>query len=524
MTDLIRHSNNQTITLTKEIADSGEGKVWHTNLNGYLAKIYHDPTPARIKKLKVMLANPPTDPMLSHNHVSIAWVTDLLQDSNSKYVGFIMPAIENSKPLSSICNPRLRKRNAPGFNWYYLHVTALNTAWIIQAIHHKGYVLGDIKLENILVNDRAMTAVIDTDSFQVRDKSTKKIYRCTVGSEGFTPPELIGKDFNRVNQSQNQDRFRLGVLIHYLLFGYHPFSGNWTGVGESPEQSELIKHGYWYGGNNSPIRESKTTISLDIVHPELKQLFLRCFNDGHEQPHLRPTATDWHRALKVAVNELTACSRVDSHYYSKHYGSCYWCDRATSLGVDIFPGVAGKAKIPSQIKQISRPPTVPTKYRKKTTTTVHNTQNSKQLFALIKHIFEALCFSLFSGAFMMIFSIVVVIPTFCLFHLIEHELFISEESLTFSEAIVGGYAISCMMSIFVSNFAFVVGLEESYINKILICVLSLIYKSAITYIYYKTSIIIGQYFNIDDIIVVFVFIAFGSCMSLIGEFSVRYKS
>ena len=384
---LIRHSNNQPVSLTKLIADSsGEGKVWETNLRGYLAKIYHDPTPFKIAKLKVMLANPPADPMLSHNHVSIAWVSDLLKDSNGKYVGFLMPKIKDSKQLSSVCNPKSRKRNAPGFNWYYLHVTALNTAWIIQAIHAKGYVLGDIKLENILVNNRAMTAVIDTDSFQVRDTSAKKIYRCTVGSEGFTPPELLGKDFRKVNQSQNQDRFRLGVLIHYLLFGYHPFSGQWTGVGESPEQTKLIKQGYWYAAHNSPIRASKTTIPLDVVHPELKKLFLRCFNEGHTQPHLRPSALDWHNALEVAVNQLTSCSRVDNHHYSQHYGKCYWCDRATNLGVDIFPGFAGSAEIPHRVKQSSTPPKVPVKYKRETVFSVknHSNQNNMSLSSIAK--------------------------------------------------------------------------------------------------------------------------------------------
>jgi hypothetical protein len=186
-----------------------------------------------------------------------------------------------------------------------------------------------------------MTAVIDTDSFQVRDFQSNKVYRCTVGSEGFTPPELLGKDFNTINQTEIHDRFRLGVLIHYLLFGYHPFSAlgqNWTGVGrDSPEQTELIKQGYWYGGHNSPIRESENTISLSVVHPELKKLFLQCFNDGHTQPHIRPSARDWHNALEVAVNQLTSCSRVDSHYYSRHYSRCYWCDRAADLDVDIFP-------------------------------------------------------------------------------------------------------------------------------------------------------------------------------------------
>ncbi len=125
---LIQDSNNQAITLTKQIANSGEGQVWSTNLNGYLAKIYHDPTPARIAKLKVMLDNLPANPMSSHNHVYIAWACDLLKDNHGKYLGFLMPAIENSKQLSSICNPKSRKKNAPGFNWHYLHFTALKTA------------------------------------------------------------------------------------------------------------------------------------------------------------------------------------------------------------------------------------------------------------------------------------------------------------------------------------------------------------------------------------------------------------
>ena len=370
-------SNNQPVTLTKQIANSGEGEVWETNLSGYLAKIYHDPTPARIEKLKVMLANPPADPMLKYNHVSIAWPSDLLQDSVGKYLGFLMPAISDSKQLSSVYNPRRRKRVAPGFNWYYLHITALNTAWIIQEIHAKGYVLGDIKTENILVNNRALVAVIDTDSFQVRDAQSGKIYRCTVGSEGFTPAELLGQDFHTSDQTEIHDRFRLGVLIHYLLFGYHPFSGQWTGVGESPEQTELIRQGYWYGGHNSPIRESRTTITLDVVHPEVKQLFLKCFNEGHTQPHLRPAAQDWHNALQLAVNELTACNKIDSHHYSRHYGKCYWCERAANLGVDIFTGVAGTAKIPSQTRQPSPPPQVPSQYRKQTVSSSHSTNRSR---------------------------------------------------------------------------------------------------------------------------------------------------
>ena len=350
MTVLTRASNNQPVTLGNQIASSGEGEVWETNLSGILAKIYHNPTPERIEKLKAMLANPPVDPMASQNHISIAFPQDLLKDGKGAYVGFLMPAVRDSRELTTVYNPSLRKKKAPGFNWYYLHVTALNTAWIIQALHEKGYVLGDIKPQNILVNDRALVAVIDTDSFQVRDSTTGKIYRCTVGSEGFTPVELLGKDFSATDQTEICDRFRLAVLIHYLLFGYHPFSGEWTGAGDSPDQTELIRQGYWYGGQNSFIRPSQNTIPLDVVHPELKRCFLQCFNDGHASPHFRPTAEEWRDALQIAVNQLTTCNKVNNHIYSHHYGKCYWCERVAKLGVDIFPGGSGTAKIPTTTK------------------------------------------------------------------------------------------------------------------------------------------------------------------------------
>lgn len=344
---ITRASNHQPVTLSKQIASSGEGEVWETNLNGYLAKIYHNPTPERIKKLEVMIVNPPDDPMLRFNHTAIAWAKDLLVDQNGATVGFLMPAIQNSQELPSVYNPKLRKRKAPGFNWYYLHIAALNTAWIIQAIHAKGYVLGDIKPQNILVSDRALVAVIDTDSFQVRDMRSGEVYRCTVGSEGFTPVELLGQDFSTTDQTEVHDRFRLAVLIHYLLFGCHPFSGEWQGVGDPPEQNELIRRGFWAYSQNSLIRPSQNTIPLDVVHPEIKRCFLQCFNDGHTAPHLRPTAEDWHNALIVAIQDLVACNTLDSHHYSRSYGKCYWCERKATLGVDIFPGNPGTASVPT---------------------------------------------------------------------------------------------------------------------------------------------------------------------------------
>jgi tetratricopeptide (TPR) repeat protein len=342
-------SKGRYISLEKRLASSGEGEVWQTNFSGYLAKIYHSPKPEHLKKLQLMLANPPEDPTNIQNHISIAWVKDLLIDGNGNCVGFMMPAINQAKELLYVYNPQYRLKQAPGFNWYYLHTAAYNLALIISELHAKGYIVGDINPKNILVNDQGLISIIDTDSFQVSDSIEGIIYRCAVGLEGFTPPELLNKNLSSVNQTRYHDRFRLAVVIYHLLFGYHPFIGKWTGYGDVPEQNELIRQGFWLYGRNTPLQLTQNIIPLKVVHPEIQKLFLKCFNDGHKSPTLRPSAQDWCNALKLALSDLRTCVHIANHSYSKIYGNCYWCERTNQLGCDIFPNITN-AVAPSKIK------------------------------------------------------------------------------------------------------------------------------------------------------------------------------
>jgi serine/threonine protein kinase len=340
MTVLTCAITGKSITLLKEIANSGEAKVWRTNQNGYLAKIYHSSTPERVQKLAVMIANPPTEPNSHLHHVSFAWPKSALKNGQGDCVGFLMPEIKDGKELLDVYNPRRRQALKLQIDWRFLHTTALNIVSIIEALHAAGYVLGDIKPQNILVNNRALPSIIDTDSFQVKNPKNGKVYNCLVGSEGYTPPELIGKDFDSIEQTEVHDRFRLGVIIYQLLFGgNNPFQGKWTGAGETPDINDFIRWGLWVNTSTSLIEAVARTIPLEIVHPEIQQCFLKCFNDGHKNPNFRPTARKWLEALKVGNDRLTICGRVDNHYYSRTYGKCYWCDRSTNLGIDIFPGV-----------------------------------------------------------------------------------------------------------------------------------------------------------------------------------------
>lgn len=149
-----------------------------------------------------------------------------------------------SKELINIYNPQLRNQINSQFHWsvdwLFIHHTAKNIATIIQSLHSQDYVIGDMKPQNILVNQYASALIIDTDSFQVRHPQTKEIYHCLVGSEEFTLPELLEKELAKIVQTPTHDNFRLALIIYHLLFGEHPFKGKWIGTEEPPKIDKLI--------------------------------------------------------------------------------------------------------------------------------------------------------------------------------------------------------------------------------------------------------------------------------------------
>ena len=348
MTRLKCSETGEWIDLTEVISKSGEGIIYKTGKAGVFAKIYynHTITQEKIDKLQVMVKNPPADPTRSQGHVSIAWPICLSQDSYGKSLGFFMPAISNGQTLINVYNPAQREKTAPGFNWYYLHTTAMNIASIVQAIHGNNYVVGDLKPDNMLVTSSACVSIIDTDSFQIVDRRTGKIYRSPVASQEYTPREMFHKDLQKIDRSEFQDRFALGVIIWHLLFGYHPFNGKWSGSGDQPNIDQLIEQGYWMYGSSSKLGPRPTSMPLNIIHPELQKLFYKCFNDGHNKPYARPSAADWQKALRVAISELTQCSVERGHHYAKSYGKCYWCERKRQLNYDMFASPPGTPKPP----------------------------------------------------------------------------------------------------------------------------------------------------------------------------------
>ena len=321
-----------------------------------VAKIYHHPETVQANKLHAMLVNPPDDPMAETGHISIAWPLDLLQNADPpRFVGYLMPRVSGMRPIFTYYNPAVRRRLSPLFHTLYLHRAARNLAAAVRALHSRGYVIGDVNESNILVSDTALVTLVDTDSFQVRDNG--RVYRCPVGKPEYTPPEMQGRSFSESDRQPEHDLFGLAVLIFQLLMeGTHPFAGLYQGAGDPPPYEERIVVGHFpYGTRRSPYRPMPNAPPLDILHPTLRQLFLRCFEDGHLLPSARPDAQTWQTALKEAEEALIPCAANPQHRYGRHLVACPWCERRRRLGGrDPFP------VRPLAVERAApRPPTLP---------------------------------------------------------------------------------------------------------------------------------------------------------------------
>ncbi|MBL0196575.1 MAG: hypothetical protein IPQ09_20585, partial [Myxococcales bacterium] len=218
---------------------------------------------------------------------------------------------------------------------------------MFEALHSKGYVVGDVNESNVWVGENTLVTLIDTDSFQVRGDNAGEVYRCFVGKDEFTPPELSDVPFKDVERTREHDHFGLGVLIHYLLLGTHPFQGTYRGPGEAPRMKEKIAKGLLpYSIRRSvPLDREYPSVPIDVVHPDLQRLFMRCFDDGHAEPLLRPTARDWRRGIAAALKELGPCKARAHHFYGSHLPECPWCEHVPDLFPDPPTGRVATARV-----------------------------------------------------------------------------------------------------------------------------------------------------------------------------------
>ena len=345
----LRREDGEKIYIDEAAAlgKGGEASVYGvTEYPNWAAKVYTDEraTAERAAKLAVMRDHPPQVPVGSDDHVPIAWPVELLYDlkDRERVVGFLMPRAYRVAELIDFYNPQRRLEFSPLFDYRYLIRAARNLAATVRALHARNYIVGDLKHANILATETALITLVDTDSFQVVDPATGRVYPCPVRTPEYTPPELQALATGQEILLPEQDNFALAALIFQLLMeGTHPFAGVFSGDDDPPPFEARIAAGHFpYGANPGPYRPgARTAPPFSMLPLPLQALFLQCFDDGFINPAARPTAQQWQAALDDVKHALSHCADNPSHYYSAHLDACPWCERKTKQlrGVDPFP-------------------------------------------------------------------------------------------------------------------------------------------------------------------------------------------
>ena len=345
-------SNQTPIYLDAQpLGQGGEGNVYKVLTTDYLnplvAKIYHpqelekelkhraEGLSTREDKIKYLV----THQSYLSAEIPVMFPEELLYNDQGQFIGFLMRKALGGIDLSSLSTLNISP-NLP-LEWHQLydrnHVLGiarraklcLRIAEVFEQVHQNGeFVLVDIKPENIRVGLNGEVALIDIDSIQVIQGS-QVLFPAEKLTPEYCPPEYQHLNFKKDLIPQTWDHFALGVIFYKVLLGLHPYTGSCK-----PPYDGLTTNAQKIAEGLFPNGSKKESFSI-IPHPHegfqampnnLQQLFLRCFEEGHQNPDARPNAQEWKTAFEQIPEEsyldlVPQTPTVQTSSFAHHYDS-----------------------------------------------------------------------------------------------------------------------------------------------------------------------------------------------------------
>lgn len=264
---MVLDSKKKPVRLIGELAEGGEGKIFRTDTESIVCKIYHGDriTESRRKKLELMVSRDIHIP-------AVCWPIDVVTNTNGEFVGYLMPMVGGKIMKTSVFAKPLLKKIFP--NWTRIHLTQMAVAVLnaIERLHRLNIFIGDINPQNILVKDEHTIFIVDTDSFQVEG------FPCPVGTETFTPPERQGLNYADFLRTEQDEFFAVTTMLFMILFvGKAPYSSQ--GGGEAAENIRNRTFAYDRETDERPPIGAWQFI-WSHLHPAIKHDFLDVFSKG----------------------------------------------------------------------------------------------------------------------------------------------------------------------------------------------------------------------------------------------------
>ena len=194
------------LQLDKSKAYSGGEGVCYKTYNGLFCKLYFQKhiTYVNYKKLQAMVDMGCSNPR-------IIWPLDILYYRN-QFVGYVMEELSDTKSVDE-----LRDDGFSTFRVLDRFVIVRNFLALIEYLHEKGILVGDMKLDNILVSPAGEVYLIDAGSFQVQD------YACNVCHKEYTERIYSGDDLKHILRSVREEYFPINKIIFEILMMKGPF-------------------------------------------------------------------------------------------------------------------------------------------------------------------------------------------------------------------------------------------------------------------------------------------------------------
>jgi len=301
LNDTVSSNKYGSIKLVKEIAAGGEGIAYLTN-NKLVCKIFKKEKlkQNKFEKLKLMISKP-------IEKRGICWPKDLVYNSSNEFVGFVMDQAEGFELQKSIFMPMLLSKKFPLWKKKNLVTLSKNILDLIQYLHNRNIIIGDINPFNILVKNENDVYLIDTDSFQIEN------YPCTVGTINYTAPEIQGKDYKSFLRTFEHEYFAVATLLFMIM---HPGKAPYSQQGGG-NPSANIKNGdfsYPLGEDtNGKTPPGKWRFIWSNLPYKLKEAFFNNFKNGK-----RISTENWCEIYKFylqLLNKGHANNEISPNYF-----------------------------------------------------------------------------------------------------------------------------------------------------------------------------------------------------------------
>lgn len=275
------------LKLDKSSALSGGEGVCYRTYNGLLCKLYFKKhiTYVNFKKLQTMVEMGCTCPY-------IAWPQDILYYRN-QFVGYVMEELHDTRSIDE-----LRDDGFAGFTVLDRFYIVRNFLRCVEYLHARGILVGDMKLDNILVRPNKDVHIIDSGSFQVRD------YSCDVCHKEYTQKLYMGDELKYILRTTKEEYFPINKIIFEILMMKGPFY--------SRDNTEIDGDGsreFTYPMDPAELAGQTVPYYLKVwfaLSPEMRRFFHRYFTEGKVT-----SLGDWLRELDayILAKEAAAAKR-----------------------------------------------------------------------------------------------------------------------------------------------------------------------------------------------------------------------